>query len=434
MELLQPSPVKARAGKYVGIYLSVIFFIISFGFGFVAGRFWYVQKQITDEQGNVQISKVVNLNRTINHSNSVDFDQFWQVWDKIKSKYVKQPVTDSDMFYGAVQGLVMSLGDPYSLYFPPQAAEEFTKDLSGELEGIGAEIGVKNNQLLVVAPLPDSPAEKAGLRAGDKILFIGKESTFGLDVETAVSKIRGKAGTQVVLTISRDGLAKAKEFTITRAKINVPSVLLSIKQGNIAYIRVMQFNEDTTVEFDQAIKKLQERNIKGIVLDLRNNPGGFLQAAVDMGSEWVDEGIIVSEKGVDGADKQHDTEGLHRLAGIKTVVLVNKGSASASEIVAGALQDHKKGSIVGEQTFGKGSVQDFETFPDGSALKLTVAEWFTPNGKNINKEGISPDVEIKEDWNNEKVGEDVVLDKAIEIINSSQPLFFRTSTASTTAK
>ena len=209
------SPIKLRARKYAGIYLSVILFIVSFGLGVIVGKVWYVQKQITNDKGNVQIDKVLNLNRAINHA-SLDFGQFWDVWDKVKSKYVKQPVKDADMFYGAIQGLVMSLGDPYSLYFPPKAAEEFAKDLSGELEGIGAEIGVKNNQLLVVAPLPDSPAEKAGLRPGDKILDIDKESTFGMDVSTAVGKIRGKAGTTVVLTISRDGLAKTSEINIIR--------------------------------------------------------------------------------------------------------------------------------------------------------------------------------------------------------------------------
>lgn len=412
------SPIKLRAKKYAGVYLSVILFIISFGMGVIVGKVWYVQKQITNDKGNVQIDKVLNLNRAINHS-SLDFNQFWDIWDKVKSKYVKQPVKDVDMFYGAIQGLVMSLGDPYSLYFPPKAAEDFAKDLSGELEGIGAEIGVKNNQLLVVAPLPDSPAAKAGLRPGDKILDIDKESTFGMDVSTAVSKIRGKAGTKVVLTISRDGLSKTSEITITRLKINVPSVLFSVKPNNIAYLRIMQFNDDTTGELNRYIKQIQARRVKGIILDLRNNPGGYLDAAVDMASEWVTIGPVVSEKGMDGLNNEHTTEGPHFLAGIKTIVLVNKGSASASEIVAGALQDSKQAILIGEQTFGKGSVQDFETFPDGSALKLTVAEWFTPSGRNINKEGIKPDIEIKEDWEREKVGEDAVLSKALELVASS---------------
>jgi len=427
--MTENSPIKTRAHKYIGIYLSIILFIISFGLGVMVDRFMYVRKNITDNQGNVQASKVVDLNRAINHSDSVDFNQFWQVWDKIKANYVKQPVTDTDMLYGAIQGLVMSLGDPYSLYFPPKAADEFSKDLSGELEGIGAEMGMKNNQLTVIAPLSDSPAEKAGLRAGDKVLAIDGTSTFSMDINTAVEKIRGKAGTVVKLTITRDGLTKAKDITITRAKINVPSVTFLMKPGNIAYIRVMQFNEDTTVEFDKAVKQVQANNAKGLVLDLRSNPGGYLDAAVYMASEWIKSGVIVSEKGVDGANNSHNTIGDHRLAGMKTVVLVDRGSASASEIVSGALQDTKHAVLVGEQTFGKGSVQDYETFPDGSALKLTVAEWFTPNGKNINKEGITPDVKVSVDWSTEKVGEDKVLDKAIQVLTGVPAATTTTSTA-----
>ncbi|HSR88867.1 MAG TPA: S41 family peptidase [Candidatus Udaeobacter sp.] len=412
------SPVKIRAKKYAGVYLAIILFIISFGGGVIVGKTWYVKKQITDENGNVQIEKVLNLNRSINHSN-LDFSQFWDVWDKIQAKYVKKPSKDTDMFYGAIQGLVASLGDPYSLYFPPKAAEEFAKDLSGELEGIGAEIGVKNNQLVVVSPLPDSPAEKVGLKPGDKILEIDKESTFGMDVNTAVTKIRGKASTKVVLTITRDGLTKSSEVTIVRSKINVPSVLFSVKPGNIAYLRIMQFSGDTTNQLNKYIKQIKAKGNKAIILDLRNNPGGYLDAAIEMASDWVTSGVVVSEKGRDGQSNEHETQGSHPLSGIKTIVLVNKGSASASEIVAGALQDTKNAILIGEQTFGKGSVQDFETFPDGSALKLTVAEWFTPNGKNINKEGIKPDIEVKEDWDKEKIGEDVVLSKALELIASS---------------
>src|SRR3989339_1492658 len=411
------SPVKIRAKKYAGVYLAVILFIISFGSGVLIGKTWHIKKQLTASSGGVEMERILNLKRSTNNS-SVEFDQFWDVWDKIKTKYVKQPVQDVDMFYGAVQGLVSSLGDPYSLYFPPKEAEQFAKDLSGELEGIGAEIGVKEEQLVVVSPLPDSPAEKAGLRPGDKILFIDKESSFGMDVGTAVSKIRGKANTQVVLTIARDGVKDAKEITITRLKITIPAILFSSKPNDIAYLRVMQFNDETTRELNKYIKQIKSRQTKGIILDLRNNPGGYLDTSIEMASQWITSGVVVSEKGRAGISNEHKTFGSHPLSDIRTVVLVNKGSASASEIVAGALQDTKKGVLIGEQTYGKGSVQDLETFPDGSALKLTIAEWFTPNGKNINKEGIKPDIEIKEDWENEKVGEDAVLDAALNLFAS----------------
>ena len=411
-----PTPTKKKAGKYFGFYLTVILFVVSFGLGFLSGQYYFVQKNVTDENGEVEQVKVLKLNRMINRSDEVDFQQFWDVWDKIKSKYVKTDVKDVDLFYGAMQGLVYALGDPYSLYFPPKAADEFAKDLSGELEGIGAEIGVKNQQLTIIAPLANTPAEKAGLRPGDKVMEINKEQTIGMDANTAVSKIRGKAGTEVALVIERDGSTEPQEIKIIRAKINVPSVTFSMKNDEVGYFRIMQFNEDTQKQFDKGIKDFQSRGGKKIILDLRSNPGGYLDQAIKMSSEWIEKGIVVSEKGNDGNSKNHEALGNARLSDIKTIVLINGGSASASEIVAGALRDTKKATLVGTKTFGKGSVQDYEMFEDGSALKITVAEWFTPNGLNINKEGIAPDVEVKEDWEKEKVGEDSVLDKAMELL------------------
>jgi carboxyl-terminal processing protease len=420
MSAPMPAPSRTRFKKYVGVYLGIIFFIVAFGLGFLTGQTLFIKKQTTGEDGNVSIAKVLNLNRALNNSDSVDFEQFWEVWDRIKEKYVKDDVSETDLFYGAIEGMVYALGDPYSMYMTPVVADEFAKDLSGELEGIGAEIGIKNGQIVVVSPLADSPAEKAGLRAGDKILAIDSTSTYGLDVNTAVSYIRGEAGSEVLLTISRDGLTDAFEIKITRQKINVPSIMFSWKDNNIAYIRILQFNEDTENLFAKYADTAAKGGAKGIVLDVRNNPGGFLDAAISMASEWVTDGVIVSEKSENGnLDYEHLTSGKHRLNGIHTVVLVNGGSASASEIVAGALQDHEQAIVLGEQTYGKGSVQDFETFSDGSALKLTVAEWYTPNGKNINQDGITPDIEFVEDWDNEAVGEDQALDKAIELINGS---------------
>jgi carboxyl-terminal processing protease len=420
MNTATPTPSKARFSRYIGIYLAIILFVCAFGLGVLAGQAYYVRKQIQNENGQIEISKVINLNRTLNKSDEVNFNQFWEIWDKIKQKYVNTDIKDVDLFYGAIEGMVYALGDPYSVYMVPKMADEFAKDLSGEFEGIGAEIGIKGGQLTVVSPLTDSPAEKAGLRAGDKILSIDKDSTFGMDVNTAVGKIRGKAGTEVVLVITRDGAGKAFEVKITREKINVPSVNFSWQGDKIAYIRVLQFNEDTETDFDKYVTRLVKEGAKGIVLDLRNNPGGFLDTAVTMGSEWIDNGVIVSEKSENGYSKDHPVVGQHRLNGYKTVVLVNGGSASASEIVSGALQDHGKAIVLGEKTFGKGSVQDFETFSDGSALKLTVAEWYTPNGRNINKDGIRPDIEFKEDWENEKIGEDTMLEKALELLNAKQ--------------
>lgn len=407
------TPTKERARKYAGIYFTIIMAVALFGLGVVTGQVLNNKTNVSQAAENsTWDASIINLNRSQNNSREVDFQQFWKVWDMVKSKYAKQPVKDSDLFYGAMQGMVAGLGDPYSVYFPPKDAEEFNKSLDGEFSGIGAEIGVKNNQLVIIAPLPGTPAEKAGLLPGDRVLAIDATSTAGMDSNSAVEKIRGTAGTAVKLTIMRAGFAKAKEFSIVRAKINVASVSFSVKNKNIGYIRIMQFNQDTVPGFDKAIKQLQDKKITKLIVDLRNNPGGYLDAAVSLASEWVPEGSVVSEKFSNGDTNNHATIGDHRLQNIKTVVLVNGGSASASEILAGALQDTKKATILGEQTFGKGSVQDFETLSDGSALKVTVAEWYTPAGKNINKQGITPDVVVKEDWAKEKVGEDAMLQKA----------------------
>jgi carboxyl-terminal processing protease len=412
------SPTKQRAGKYAGVYLTIITVIVAFGAGILLGQRMYIQKNLTNADGTISPSKLANFNRATNHSDSVDFNQFWQVWDEIKSKYVKQQsVKDVDLFYGALQGMVYSLNDPYSVYFPPKAAEEFDRDLSGELSGIGAEIGIKKNQLMVIAPLPESPAQKAGLRPGDKILAIDSTSTFGMDVSVAVSKIRGPATTSVKLTILREGWKKPVDYTVHRAKINVPPVSVSMKPGHVAYIRLMQFNENTYMDFSKAIGQIKRDGATSLVLDLRNNPGGLLDSAISIASEWLPEGtVIVSQRNNANSEDKRVSSGEHALVGMKTVVLVNGGSASASEILSGALQDNKVAVIVGEKTFGKGVVQDYHYLPDGSSLKLTVAEWFTPNGNSINEKGITPDTEVKEDFENEEVGQDVMIDKAIEIL------------------
>ncbi len=412
------TPIKLRARKYAGVYFTVIMAIVLFGGGVLAGQFLALKKTVTNAAENSTWStNVINLTTDKNLTKDVQFNQFWEVWQKVKTKYAKQPVKDSDLFYGAMQGLAAGVGDPYTVYFPPKAADEFNKSLDGEFSGIGAEIGVKNNQLVVIAPLPSTPADKAGLLAGDKIYAIDKVVSIGMDANTAVQKIRGLAGTPVVLTIMRNGFTKTKEISIVREKINIPSVSFSIKNKNVAYLRVMQFNQSTLPEFDKYVKQIQDKKINKLIIDLRNNPGGYLDTAVDLASKWVVDGKIVSEKFSNGDVNDHYTTGDHSLSGMKTVILQNGGSASASEILAGALQDHKLATIVGEKSFGKGSVQDYENLSDGSSLKITVALWYTPNDKNINELGIKPDVEVKEDWTKEKIGEDVMIKKALEILN-----------------
>ncbi|MBI4993086.1 MAG: S41 family peptidase [Candidatus Magasanikbacteria bacterium] len=394
---------KISSRHYWKLWLVLILVGASFGAGLFLGKVWQVKDFVSDEKGDIEIIKVLNL-YSKSRSSSADFEQFWSLWNKVKEKFVDQPVDDVKLFYGALQGVVSGLEDPYSMYFPPKQAEEFAEELSGEFEGIGAEIGIKEKQLIIIAPLSGSPAEKAGIKSGDKIYLIDGEETYGLSLDKAVAKIRGPKGTAVKLTISHDGLQEVQEITIVRDTIVVPNVVWEMKDKNIAYLRVSSFNDDTWNQFDKAIKEIKLKSAKGIVLDLRSNPGGYLDTAISVASEWIKSGNIVTEKFSADRENNHATIGAHRLLGVPTAVLVDGGSASASEIVAGALQDYGAAKIIGMKTYGKGSVQDFEVLPDGSALKLTVARWYTPKDRQIDKEGIMPDV---------------VLDKMVESVTST---------------
>jgi len=321
----------------------------------------------------------------------VNFNLYWDVWNKLQEKFIGKPIKDENLFYGSLEGLVAATGDPYTVFLKPQKAERFNQDLSGSFFGIGAELGMKKDFITIVAPLPDSPAERAGLKSGDKILAVDGKETYGWSLDEAVNKIRGPKGTEVKLLILSNNSSTPKEVKIIRDVIKVKSVIWEMKEGGVAYIKISSFNEDTSSAFDKSVREVLVKNPSSLILDLRNNPGGFLDVAVRVASEWIPEGAIVEEKFSDGHSEKYVSSGKHRLKDLKTWVLVNGGSASASEIVAGALQDYGKAVLVGEKTFGKGSVQDYEQLSDGSALKITVAEWLTPKGRHINNNGIEPD-------------------------------------------
>ena len=398
--------------RYLTISLVLILVIGAFAGGYLFARQGY----------SITLSplKVVNLNRD-GAPQELNWQILWDAYDAVLEKYVDRPVDRQALLYGAVSGLVGSLNDPYTVFLTPTKSQQFAEDLKGEFSGIGAEIGMRNGILVIVSPLEDSPAEAAGLRPLDKILEINGETTEKLNIDEAVSKIRGPKGSVVELTIFRDDFAEAKKISITRDTIVVKSVSSEVKIQDgkkIGVIELTRFGEDTKSELDKAINKLLNEGVKGIVLDERSNPGGYIDTAVEVASNWVKEGEpVVYEQFGDGRKDAYKASGVPRLAGLPTVVLVNEGSASASEIVAGALRDYNLATLIGKKTFGKGSVQELLNLPDDTQIKITVAKWLTPNGKNINVEGIQPDIEVDLKQENLDAGNDPQLERALQFVS-----------------
>ncbi len=422
------------SSKMTIVFFSFIFATLIFIAGFFTAELSLIYGSAGRSAGK---GEVVNISKETPDflSRDVDFNQFWQVWKHVKENYVDSDIPDTKLFYGALAGIVASLGDPYSVFLDPEVAKKFQEEISGSFEGIGAEIGIKDGRLTIVSPLPQTPAEKAGLMPGDRILAIDDYDTTGIAIDLAVSKIRGPKGTEVILTILSEGQSEPKEISITRDKIQIDSVIFEkkdyngksedeegfvVKEGNIAYIQLRYFNENTLVEWNKIVQNIIKAGPKGIILDLRNNPGGFLATAIEIAGEWANGRPVVLEKLRNGESVSHKATRQARFEEIPTVVLVNGGSASGAEIVAGALQDYGLATLVGQKTFGKGSVQDLKKLKDGSSVKLTIAEWFTPLGRNINKEGIEPDVEVERTREDFDKDIDPQLDKAIEILKNQQ--------------
>ncbi len=322
------------------------------------------------------------------------------------------------MFYGSLRGLTNSLNDPYTIFLDPKETKEFYDDLSGSFEGIGAEVGLRDEIITIIAPLKGMPAEKAGLRSGDKVYAIDGEATMGMTINEAVRKIKGTKDTEVILTILRQDEDKPIDISIIRGLIVIKSLEWEVLENDILLLSISNFHDDTLGLFNQAIMEMKRLNINKIILDLRNNPGGYLETAIDITSEWVKEGPVVIEQLMANQRREHFTTRTARLNGVETIVLLNQGSASASEIVAGALRDYKLATLLGEQSFGKASVQDLKKLSDGSALKISIAKWLTPEGDYIHEKGISPDIIVeftKEDFENNR---DPQLQKAIELLNN----------------
>lgn len=396
-----------RLHQPVVLAVGVLVAAAVFSVGFMVGRGNPQTIQLDD-------GRVVGLNEARQLSDDVEFGLFWEVWEMLQKDYLRGPVPEKDLFYGAINGLVEGLNDPYSEFFDPREADNFESDLAGKFEGIGAEIGMRDDQLVVVSPLADSPAEKMGILAGDKIYLIDDVETAGMSVDEAVRRIRGPRGSTVVLTISHNGIETIEDIAIVRDVIRLHSVTWEVTDDDVALIRVAFFNADTATLFNEAIVDVMQSNVNGIILDLRNNPGGFLDRAVSVAGEWIGNDTVVIERSENGEQSAYPSTSVGRLRRMPTVVLVNGGSASASEIVAGALQDYGYATIVGEQTFGKGSVQEYRELVDGSAVKITIAEWLTPKERSIDKNGITPDKEVPFDADAFAEGVDVQLEAALE--------------------
>lgn len=352
---------------------------------------------------------------------TLDFSLFWDSYSTLKENFIHTDRIKNDaVVYGAIKGMTEALEDPYTTFFDPEEAKMFQQDLTGSFDGIGVEIGIKNDLLTVVAPLEGTPGEKAGLEPGDAIVKINGQDTSGMSTEKAVTLIRGKKGTVVTLNIFREGWDITKDIEIVRDTITVPSIKLTIKDKNIAYIQIFQFSEALATDFPVIAKNIIDGPVEKIILDLRGNPGGYLDVAQWMAGWFLPAGKIVTIEDYGDGREQNvlKTDGNSSLSNYPMVVLINGGSASASEILAGTLRDNRGIKLVGEKSFGKGSVQNVVTMPGGSFLKITIANWLTPKGDSITEVGLTPDIKIDITEQDREQKKDSQLDKALEIIKN----------------
>lgn len=398
------------------LFLGVLITIFSFSLGYVSGHRGF--KADFDGFPKVTIDREVPQDR-----GELNFSLFWQVWDNLQTKYYDPgKLIPSEMVYGAIRGMVSAVGDPYTAFIPPQEYKVVQEDLSGSFEGVGIQIGFKGTQLAVIAPLPDSPAEAAGIKAGDLIIAI-KDDNKGIDMNTsginlteAVQIIRGPANTKVTLTLLREDVDEPIVTEVIRKNIDVPSIRLTYEgdDESIAYVRLLKFSGETQEEWEDYVPEiLSKTNLRGMIIDVRNNPGGYLQGAIDLASDFLEIGetVVIEEVG-SSKKSEYRVEKLGRFRTVKLVVLVNGGSASASEIFAGAIKDNERGMVVGTPTFGKGTIQEPQTVDGGAGLHITIARWLTPSGFWVNDGGLKPDVEIEDDL---ETGEDEQFQEALSL-------------------
>jgi carboxyl-terminal processing protease len=386
----------------------------------VAGAFFVGQFKGTQQQAILPIIGVINPDT--GKPADVDFAQFWQVWNILHEKHVSGDVIDGKKkVYGAIQGLAASYGDPYTVFFPPEESKMFQSEIAGNFEGVGMEVGIKDEVLTVISPLKGAPAERAGLQAGDRILQIDDVTTQNMSVDQAIERIRGKKGTVVTFFLSREGVEEPFTIKVTRDTIDIP-IIETEKDKDVFIIRLYSFTANSPQLFRNALREFVLSGSDKLVLDLRGNPGGYLEAAVDMASWFLPEGATIVTEDFSGKSEQisYTSKGYNIFnKGLKMAILVDKGSASASEILAGALAEEGVAVLVGTQTFGKGSVQELIPIDSDTSLKITVAKWVTPKGTSISDGGLKPDHEIAVTAEQIAAKDDVQLAKALEVLRAS---------------
>jgi len=345
------------------------------------------------------------------------FSPFWEAWNIVHDDYVDQPVDDTALMQGAIRGMMDALGDEHSSYMDPNTYQDANDSLSGEYEGIGAWVDTTADYLTIISPIPGSPAEKAGIKPGDKIIAIDEEDMSGIDAELVRQRVLGPAGTTVVLTVAREGETEPIDFSITREKIVVQSASGEMLDDGIGYIQITTFGDKTTPELRATLEELMAQDPRGLIIDLRNNGGGYLQTSVEVASEFIGDGVILYEQYGDGQRTTYRALEDGQATEIPLVVLINEGTASASEIVAGAIQDYGRGQLVGVTSFGKGSVQNWVPLSNNQgAVRVTIAKWLTPNERTIQDTGLTPDVEVEITTEDFQAAVDPQLDKAIEVL------------------
>lgn len=416
---------KTTKNKILAGVAGVLFVALVFMMGVLAGY-----------ENRPEVEKITDLiNKTSGQPSGVDFEPFWKAWSLVNEHYVNgnststadKKISDQEKVWGAISGMVAALGDPYTVFMPPQEKKKFEEEIQGNFSGVGMEMGMKDGVPTVIAPLEDSPAQRAGIKAGDRVIKVNDKTVAGLSIDETINLIRGKEGTSVTLTLDREKAKEPLVVKITREVINIPTIKTETVNGKkagqkIFVIRLYNFSAPSANAFRGALKTFSEAGTNKLILDLRGNPGGYLESAVDMASWFLPKGkaVVREDRGNGEPEKVYRSAGYDVFTDkLKMVILVDRGSASASEILAGALSEHGKAKLVGEKTFGKGSVQELVPVTGDSSIKVTIAKWLTPNGVSISKNGLTPDYVVPVTEDDVKNQKDPQLDKAVELLSQN---------------